>query len=210
MSLYLTSDTHFGHRNIIGYCNRPYTDVDEMDEALVERWNDTVRPTDEIWHLGDVAMGELEQTLQIVRRLHGRKYLVPGNHDRCWTGLTRHHEWTDFYTGLGFTLLPGQTTLQVGGVEALVCHFPYRDPSLVQERYAKHRPIDEGQWLLHGHVHDEWQRRGRMTNVGVDVWDQRPVHLDEAQALLRGNAGSTDAPSSRPRSAAVGSRVWGS
>ena len=73
MSLYLTSDTHFGHRNIIGYCNRPYTDVDEMEGALVERWNDTVRPTDEIWHLGDVAMGKLEQTLQIVRRLHGRK-----------------------------------------------------------------------------------------------------------------------------------------
>lgn len=66
MSLFLTSDTHFGHRNIIGYCNQPFTDVTEMDAALVDRWNDLVRPTDEIWLLGDVAMGQLGQTLQIV------------------------------------------------------------------------------------------------------------------------------------------------
>ena len=155
-----------------------------MDEALVERWNDTVPPTDEIWHLGDVAMGKLEQTLQIVRCLHGRKYLVPGNHDRCWPGLTRHREWTDFYRGLGFTLLPGQTTLQVGGVEALVCHFPYRDPSITQERYAQHRPVDDGRWLLHGHIHDHWKQNGRMINVGVDVWDQQPVALTAIASLM--------------------------
>lgn len=184
MSLYLTSDTHFGHRNIIGYCNRPYTDVEQMNEDLVERWNDTVRPTDEIWHLGDVAMGKLDQTMQAVRRLHGRKYLVPGNHDRCWAGLTRGHEWTEFYRDLGFSVLPGQTTLQVGNVKALVCHFPYRDPGLVQEKYAQHRPVDQGQWLLHGHVHDLWQQRGRIINVGIDVWDRRPVALERIKSLL--------------------------
>ena len=184
MSLFLTADTHFGHRNIIEYSRRPYLDLAEMDASLVDRWNDTVRPTDEVWHLGDVAMGKLEVTLQTVRRLHGNKHLVPGNHDRCWPGLSRSHEWTNFYTDLGFTLLPVQTVLQIGAERALMCHFPYRDQSIVQERYAQHRPIDEGQWLVHGHVHDKWRTRERMINVGVDVWDQRPVELERIEQII--------------------------
>lgn len=109
---------------------------------------------------------------------------MPGNHDRCWPGHARAHEWTEIHTEIGFTLLPAQTTLQVGPVEALVCHFPYRDPSIAQERYAQHRPVDDGRWLLHGHVHDDWKQNSRMINVGVDVWGQQPVALTAIAALL--------------------------
>ncbi|MBC7679285.1 MAG: metallophosphoesterase family protein [Pseudorhodobacter sp.] len=182
MTLYLTADTHFGHHNIIAYCNRPYADVQQMQDGLVDRWNDVVRPQDEVWHLGDVAMGRLPETLQVVRRLHGRKHLVPGNHDRCWAGHSRAAEWTALYQDVGFTLLPSQTTLAFGPKTALVCHFPYRDPAVVQQRYGQDHPDDDGRWLLHGHVHDAWRQRRRMINVGVDVWDHRPVGLDR---LLR-------------------------
>ena len=184
MTLFLTADTHFGHVNIIAYSKRPFADVAEMDAGLLDRWNDTIRPHDEVWHLGDVAMGQLHLTLPVVHRLHGRKHLVPCNHDRCWPGYAKAAQWTKAYTDLGFTLLPVQTSLQVAGVEVVVCHFPYRDLSIVQERYAQHRPVDDGRWLLHGHVHDAWQVNGQMINVGVDVWDQRPVELAAIERLL--------------------------
>ncbi len=158
-----------------------------MDAALVENWNDTVRPADEIWHLGDVAMGRLAETLEIVRRLHGKKYLVPGNHDGCWSGRKDQHKWTGLYEEAGFTLLPERTALTIGGEHALVCHFPYRGDSNDNDRHPEHRPPDEGAWLLHGHVHDRWQQRDRMINVGVDVWDYRPVDLATLSTLITAN-----------------------
>ncbi|MEJ7707010.1 MAG: hypothetical protein WKF82_06805 [Nocardioidaceae bacterium] len=63
MAVYFTSDTHFSHANIIRLCNRPFADVDEMDEAIIERWNATVTSADTVYHLGDVALGQLSQSL---------------------------------------------------------------------------------------------------------------------------------------------------
>lgn len=65
--------------------------------------------------------------------------------------------------------------MTVGGREVLVCHLPYRRDSGDTERYAGFRPLDEGMWLLHGHVHEKWRQQGSMVNVGVDVWDFTPV-----------------------------------
>ena len=63
MSQWFSADLHFGHANIIRYCDRPFADVDEMNWRLVRRWNATVAPTDEVWVLGDVAMGRLDDSL---------------------------------------------------------------------------------------------------------------------------------------------------
>ncbi len=79
MTIWLISDTHFGHENIIGYCGRPFANAAEMDEAMVERWNAAVKPSDKVYHLGDVTMKK--QGLAVVRSLHGRKRLIRGNHD---------------------------------------------------------------------------------------------------------------------------------
>ena len=82
-----TSDHHFGHRNIIGYCDRPFPDVDAMHRALVERWNDLVGDGDEVWILGDLVMGDLVNSQLLVllcahvSRLRGTKILAPGYHD---------------------------------------------------------------------------------------------------------------------------------
>ena len=118
--MHLTSDTHFSHANIIRYCDRPFSDLAVMNERLVDAWNDRVRPDDEIWHLGDVAMGRIEESLLIIRRLHGRKFLVPGNHDRCWPGHKKVGDWPEKYTAAGFTLLPRTTTLALAGREVLL------------------------------------------------------------------------------------------
>jgi len=177
MTVWFTADLHLGHANIIGYCQRPFADVAAMDEALIDRWNQTVQSTDTVWVLGDVALGPIEHTLAKVGRLEGRKRLVTGNHDRCWFGHGRRStEWVDRYLDAGFEEVhQGEVRLDVGGVGVGACHFPYRGDSHDQERYVEHRPPDQGGWLLHGHVHDQWRQCERMVNVGVDVWNYRPV-----------------------------------
>jgi calcineurin-like phosphoesterase family protein len=81
MTVWFTSDTHFGHANIVKYSNRPFASVLEMDEALIANWNARVRPNDEVWHLGDFTFkAEAEATLYL-NRLNGLKHLIWGNHD---------------------------------------------------------------------------------------------------------------------------------
>ena len=89
MEHWLTADLHLGHVNIIEYCDRPFSDVDSMNEAIVERWNQTVAAEDRVLVLGDVAMGRIDDTLKIARRLNGVKVLLTGNHDRSRPFCTR-------------------------------------------------------------------------------------------------------------------------
>jgi len=177
MKRFFTADLHLGHRNIIEYCARPFGDVEEMNAALIERWNAAVSPQDEVFVLGDFALGQLSQTLPLVAGLRGRKVLLAGNHDRCWSGHKKGVEaGTRLYLDAGFDeIRQGVVPLNVGGMAVRACHFPYRGDSLGRDRYLDHRPVDEGSWLLHGHVHEKWKVRDRMINVGVDVWDYTPV-----------------------------------
>ena len=85
-SVFLVSDTHFGH---VGVCRftrkdgvtklRPWDSPEEMDEAMIEAWNKTVRPTDKVYHLGDVVINR--KALKTLGRLNGDKVLIKGNHD---------------------------------------------------------------------------------------------------------------------------------
>lgn len=82
MNIFVTSDTHFNHKNIIKYCNRPYKDVEEMNEAIINNWNNLITNDDVIYHLGDFGFGTKEELKQIFNRLNGQKYLIMGNHDK--------------------------------------------------------------------------------------------------------------------------------
>jgi calcineurin-like phosphoesterase family protein len=183
---FFTADLHLGHRNIIRYCDRPFADVDEMNRALIDGWNDAVGDDDEVLLLGDFALGQIAQTLPLADRLRGRKVLLAGNHDRCWTGHgPAARKWTQQYLDAGFDeIWQGTVPLDLGGTEVLVSHFPYEGDSQDLDRHLSHRPEDNGGWLLHGHVHDEWKVRGRMINVGVDVWDYRPLSEDALAELI--------------------------
>jgi calcineurin-like phosphoesterase family protein len=74
---WITADLHLGHANISRYSGRPFSDPDDMDEAIVESWNTTVGPTDRVLVLGDVALGKITDSLSVSRRLHGHKILLP-------------------------------------------------------------------------------------------------------------------------------------
>ncbi len=77
-----TSDTHFGHRNIIRYCDRPYSSVEEMDEAIIKEWNNKVGPEDIVYHLGDFSFyRKVDVAISLLERLNGDIFFIKGNHD---------------------------------------------------------------------------------------------------------------------------------
>ncbi len=180
MATWFTADLHLGHSNIIGYCDRPFADVDAMDRALIGNWNQVVTEGDTVWVIGDFALGKIAETLPLVAELTGHKILIAGNHDRCWAGHGRRAEgWAERYLDAGFDeIIQGSKKTKFGATKAVLCHFPYQGDSHDHDRFVHHRPIDKGAWLLHGHVHERWAQHGRMINVGVDANEFRPI--DEA------------------------------
>ncbi|QZE11570.1 metallophosphoesterase [Streptomyces phage Jada] len=178
--LFFVSDTHFGHDRIRDLCGRPFDSVDEMNEIMVERWNEVVKPTDKVIHLGDVALGKIAESLPIVGRLNGHISLCPGNHDRIFSGekQAKRDRFMPEYLKVFDEVLPESLQMDVGDFRVVLSHFPYVGDSHGADRHADKRPKDEGLPIIHGHVHDEWAENGRMFNAGVDVRDFRPVHED--------------------------------
>jgi calcineurin-like phosphoesterase family protein len=179
MTTWWTSDTHFSHANIIKYCDRPFRDVQEMNEALIEKWNLTVAPGDVVYHLGDLALGQdIELQIALTAQLNGDKRLVPGNHDRIAESFEGRRDAAKFvpvYENAGWNILPEMFEHHIGAHRVLVCHFPYVGDSQDHDRYTPHRPLDRGLPIIHGHVHNEFGERGRQFNVGVDVRQYAPV-----------------------------------
>lgn len=197
---FFTADLHLGHRNIARYeperaraagvapLEGPADDETQsrLDSLLIDRWNEVVRPDDEVWLLGDACMGRLDRTIEHLRRLLGRIVLVPGNHDRVWAGDHRREQWWDCYLDAGIDeIVDGTTSLGLAdGTVVDADHFPYEGDSRAEDRYVDWRPLDRGRVLLHGHVHSSWRTNGRMINVGVDVWDFAPISEQQIIELV--------------------------
>lgn len=79
--VFFTSDTHFNHANILNFCNRPFADVEEMNEELITRWNNVVGKNDTVFHLGDFCFGGAAEWTRLLDQLHGKIHLIVGNHD---------------------------------------------------------------------------------------------------------------------------------
>jgi calcineurin-like phosphoesterase family protein len=189
MATWWTSDTHFSHKNIIRYASRPFHDVEEMNAELISRWNARVAPSDDVWHLGDLALGhDIERQVMMTNVLNGRRRLVPGNHDRVasfFEGGDQRSRFQRIYEAAGWEIMPEQLEHEIQGHRVMVCHFPYRGDSLDSgDRYTAERPVDRGLPILHGHVHTDFAVQGRQFNVGVDVRDYAPVHEDDIVAWL--------------------------
>jgi calcineurin-like phosphoesterase family protein len=178
MTIWLTSDQHYGHKNIIEYSGRPFRDVDHMTSELIERHNRLVGDADEVWHLGDFSL-DARLVARILPTLRGKHHLVVGNHDACHPMHHRHVRAEKKYLAAGFVDIA--VSAELDGF--LLQHMPYSGDHADRERYTEWRPRDEGRWLLHGHVHESWKVRDRMINVGVDQWGYAPVTLDEVIVL---------------------------
>jgi len=184
MTTFYTSDEHYGHANIIRLSNRPFLDVEHMNEEIVCRHNAVVKDGDEVWHLGDFSLDDriVESTLA---RLNGTHRLVAGNHDACHPRHRKHEKMATRYVAWGFVTVDAEIVVQLPGVGSVrLHHMPYWNEDGHDLRYAEHRPKPKGERaLLHGHVHGAWRRSLRpgcplMINVGVDVWDYAPVSAE--------------------------------
>lgn len=165
MAVFFTSDTHFGHGGALGLYRRPFASVAQMNEAIVARWNERVMPEDEVWHLGDFAIRQKTAAMaDWLMRLNGRKHLVAGNNDP--PGTTALAEWAS---------VQPYAEITVDGVLLILCHYPFRSWHY----------MGRGAVNLHGHSHGRMAPLRRQFDVGVDVWDFRPVTLAEILATRR-------------------------
>ncbi len=188
MAVFWTSDLHFSHANVIRYCSRPFATVEEMNEALVRNWNEVVGPEDTVYCLGDFSLSFSAAQL-FSKRLMGKKKLVPGNHDWCHPSHKkargeRIKDQIKAYEDLGWEVLSIFSEYDFEGVARVnVCHLPYRFDS-TDDRHSDYRLVDDGRFLICGHVHEKWTKKGKMINVGVDRHNYRPISSSKVIELI--------------------------
>ncbi len=157
--VYFTSDTHYGHSNVIKYCTRPFATTEEMDETMIANWNAVVRPGDLVYHIGDFALCDAERATRIAKRLMGNKYLVWGNHDKKLRKVPAFCS--------QFIWQKDLTQVEVGDQKITLCHYAMLTWN------QSHRSA----WQLHGHSHGSMpdDPGALRLDVGVDCWDYQPV-----------------------------------
>jgi calcineurin-like phosphoesterase family protein len=157
MTLWFTADTHFGHASIIEYANRPWATAEEMDEALVERWNSCVQPNEDVWHLGDFAVGlKVDQIEEVLRRLNGRIHMVLGNHDE---------------RGLGKNASGFVNKGLLASVDYGIADLKHHRQHVVMSHYAMTvwNRSHFGAWMLHGHSHGSLNPEPTLLRMDVGV-----------------------------------------
>lgn len=202
---WITSDHHILHKNISKFTGRPYPHDEagalEMSLDMIRRHNSVVSPEDEVWFLGDLAMGDFAEALELASTMNGRKLMVPGNHDKnhpyFWNrkfktnpegAEKKLNEHRQLYIDAGFELFPLDFRLKVNGVDCIFCHFPMTGIQPFDDKFETWRPnCKEDGWYIHGHVHEKWKVNGNQINVGVDVWGGYPVRWDAIVGLLEGS-----------------------
>lgn len=172
---YFISDTHFNHKNIIKYCNRPFKDVEEMNRVLIENWNNTVTDFDTVFHLGDVALTSESDMKELIPKLKGKKFLIRGNHDK---------KSKEFFRNVGFGFIP-ENPLKLNKEKLILSHKPLKDTE-----------IPKGYVNVHGHIHnnslhkinpetnemeypEDLYSKKLHINVSTDVIGFNPISLKE-------------------------------
>lgn len=178
--LFFTSDTHFHHKNIIEFCNRPFGDERIMDFALISNWNKVVPKDGIVFHAGDFAMtSRIDYIESIVSQLNGKIYLTLGNHD--WQNRFDRQVVRDIFhqTDDMFYLTVRDEELDGGHVNFQICHYPF----LYWRR---------GSYMLHGHVHsgpfstanEVVPYHSMRYDIGVDAWNYTPVSYHQLKVIL--------------------------
>lgn len=170
--IWIISDTHFGHENIIRYCDRPFKNAKEADEKMIENWNSVVKDGDIVYHLGDVYFGVNGR--DAVSKLKGRKRLILGNHDNGKDQFLQKH----FQKIMVWRMFP-----EFG---LLLSHIPLHKQSM--ERWETSidantgRDKEEVAYYLrnvHGHIHDRNSPTEDHYNVSVEQINYTPINIEE-------------------------------
>ena len=181
--LFVISDMHYGHKNIIEYCKRPFETVNEMNEIMRTNWNNTVGQNDVVINIGDLSANirtdnQQEELKKYLLSLNGTKILLRGNHD---------HFSDDFYKQSGFRIV--QDYMSIG--KYFICHYPI----YTESKYSK--PVDtrmkkifnnsECTEIIHGHTHNNqgnvikslWKDKIPRYNCSVEVINFTPIPFED-------------------------------
>jgi calcineurin-like phosphoesterase family protein len=174
VTVFFTSDTHFGDHRVLNLYPRPFATVAEMDAELVRRWNEVVGPQDEVWHLGDFAR-TAKHAAEVLAQLNGTRRLIVGNNDPGPEAVP------------GWASVAPYAEIELEERKLVLCHYPFRSWN------GQHK----GSLDLHGHSHGRIKELPRQFDVGVDVWEYRPVTLAEilSRERQRGGEGTVRAGS---------------
>lgn len=184
--IYFTSDLHFRHKNIIRYCNRPFSDITEMEEILITNWNKVVSETDTVYSLGDFTMKGIVTYQEILSRLNGYIFLIKGNHD--FRNLTKFKsEIEEQFPKI--KVLGTSAYIKYNNVHLFLTHFP-----LLSFHYNS---INDVYLNLHGHIHSGpnsqfvypvgYDCEKLSYDVGVDNNNYFPISLNDI--LIKKNYG---------------------
>lgn len=160
MEIWITADTHFNHKNIIEYCNRPFKNIDEMNETIIENWNKFINKDDVIFHLGDVGFGKFEQLKPIIDKLNGKKYLIQGNHDR----LNKN-----YYRELGFEWIKSKHIMILSEIKLILLHRPP----------LWNNNIDNSFLYIYGHTHGKSSNTKNKIDIGTDTNNFKPYNMTD-------------------------------
>lgn len=161
---FFTSDLHFFHKNILKYENRPYKDVEEMNKDLIENWNKKVNKDDEVYILGDISFGGIPETVELLKQLNGKKFLIEGNHD------SKYLKSSDFKNQ--FIWIKKYKTIKINNIYMVLFHFP------IYEWDRKHYDSIH----LYGHIHSHIGLEtfnNYSYNVGIDTNGYAPIEFNE-------------------------------
>lgn len=165
--------THFGHANVIGFNNRPFKNTFDMDEGLIQNWNDTVPHDGVVFHLGDVSLCTPNKTESILSRLNGKIYLIVGNHEKS---VLRKQSTRD-----RFEWIRDKYELKVRKQLIVLCHYAHR---VWNKSHHK-------SYHLYGHSHGSLEQTpwGLSMDVGVDnayelLGEYRPFTYGEIERIL--------------------------
>ena len=172
-NLWFTADHHFGHANIIRYCQRPFSDVEAMNETLIAHWNRIVQPGDTVYHLGDLFLAPPTEAKTLRERLNGSICLIRGNHDKTADGMKGAFQWVKDY----YELSVEDEDAPSGKRHIVLFHYALR----VWNR------SHHGAWHLYGHSHGTLPAiAGSLSlDVGVDCHGFTPLSYAQVKAIMQ-------------------------
>lgn len=179
--VWLISDTHFGHENIIKFCNRPFKNVTDMNETMQANWNRLVAPEDIVWHLGDVyfkGKADYKYYDYLLGSLNGRKNLILGNHDNPADPILAKH----------FKL--HSAAVKWNAYNMVLSHYPLHPDAFEISHKTGFTGDMEGKAMpelkinIHGHIHENPAPVGPYMNLCVEHWDYSPVELTKVLGLI--------------------------
>lgn len=181
-NIWFTSDTHFYHDQDFLYKPRGFNSIEEMNEAIIERWNSVVKDNDIVFHLGDVVMGHYDAN--VLTRLNGSIYFIRGNHDtdNKISGITATAQAAQKPWG-SHVQFKTSDLFKIGKLSFFICHYPVLTANFDDKHFSQHVIS------LHGHTHQKgnwlFPDNPFVYHVGLDSHDCYPVNIDEITTDIR-------------------------